>query len=144
MQESRNFNKQQEISFSLCHRVYYYETDKMGRVYHSNFVLWMEKARTEFLRNRGISYKELEESGVIMPVTEIKVNYLSPVEYDDEVIIDIYVIKLTKVKVEFRYIFYDKKSGKKFGEATSINIFSDKNGKIIRVNNELYLKFGGE
>lgn len=144
MQESSNSEYNNEIKFSLQHRVYYYETDKMGRVYHSNFVLWMEKARTEFLRSRGISYKELEESGIIMPVTEIKVNYLSPVEYDDEVIIDIVVIKLTRVKVEFKYIFYDKKSSKKFGEATSINVFSDKNGKIIRVEKELYLKLGGE
>ncbi len=134
----------QESSLSLSHRVYYYETDKMGRVYHSNFVLWMEKARTEFIRNRGISYKELEDIGIIMPVTEIKVNYFTPVEYDDEVSIDISIIKISRVKVEFKYIFYDKVSDKKFGEASSINVFSDKNGKIIRVEKELYLKLGGE
>lgn len=144
MQESSIFSENKEKSFTLTHRVYYYETDKMGRVYHSNFVLWMEKARTEFLRNIGISYKELEESGIIMPVTEINVKYLNPVEYDDEVVIDISVIKLTKVKVEFKYIFYNKNRSKKFGEATSINVFSDKNGKIIRVEKELYLKLGGE
>jgi len=134
----------QENSYSLTHRVYYYETDKMGRVYHANFVMWMEKARTEFLRSRGISYKELEDTGIIMPVTEIGVKYMTPVEYDEEVIIDITVIKLTKVKVEFGYTFYDKKREVKFGEATSINVFSDSNGKIMRIQKDLYDKLGGE
>ena len=91
----------QENKFTLSHRVYYYETDKMGRVYHANFLMWMEEARTEFLRSKGISYKELEDIGIIMPVTEIKAKYFYPVEYDEEVIIDITAEKLTKVKVEF-------------------------------------------
>ncbi len=134
----------QENKFTLSHRVYYYETDKMGRVYHSNFVMWMEEARTEFLRSKGISYKELEDTGIIMPVTEIKVKYFYPVEYDEEVIIDITVEKLTKVKVEFIYEFYDKNRVKKFGEALSINVFSDSNGKLMRIKNELYNKMGGE
>ena len=134
----------QENKFTLSHRVYYYETDKMGRVYHSNFVMWMEEARTEFLRSKGISYKELEDTGIIMPVTEIKVKYFYPVEYDEEVIIDITVEKLSIVKVEFIYEFYDKNRVKKFGEALSINVFSDSNGKLMRIKNELYNKMGGE
>ena len=72
----------QENKFTLSHRVYYYETDKMGRVYHSNFVMWMEEARTEFLRSKGISYKELEDTGIIMPVTEIKVKYFYQIYFN--------------------------------------------------------------
>lgn len=134
----------QENKFTLSHRVYYYETDKMGRVYHANFVMWMEEARTEFLRSKGISYKELEDTGIIMPVTEIKAKYFYPVEYDEEVIIDITAEKLTKVKVEFIYEFFDKNRAKKFGEASSTNVFSDSNGKLMRIQNELYHKLGGE
>ncbi len=135
---------QEKISNKISHRVYYYETDKMGRVYHSNFLSWMEEARTEFIRNRGISYSEIEKNGILMPVSEIKIKYYNPVEYDELIQIVITINELSKVKVEFNYEFYNEKMDVKFGEAVSVNIFTDLNGKIKRIDKELYKLLGGE
>ncbi|BDU50531.1 acyl-CoA thioesterase [Haliovirga abyssi] len=128
----------------ISHRVYYYETDKMGRVYHSNFLKWMEEARTEFIRVKGISYKEIEEMGYLLPVKELNVKYINPVEYDEEVMICISIEKFTRLIIEFKYEFWDRDMKLKFGEASSISIFTNKEGKPIRVDKELYGKLREE
>ena len=104
----------------------------------------MEEARTEFIRNRGISYSEIEKNGILMPVSEIKIKYYNPVEYDELIQIVITINELSKVKVEFNYEFYNEKMDVKFGEAVSVNIFTDLNGKIKRIDKELYKLLGGE
>ena len=65
------------------HRVRYRECDPMGVVYHAHVVDWFEAARTEALREAGLPYRELEESGVIMPVVDLSVKYHASVFYDD-------------------------------------------------------------
>jgi len=127
----------------IKHRVYYNETDQMGRVYHANFLFWMEKARTEWLRVRGISYKELEELGVMLPVSELSIKYFNPVEYDEEVLIDVVVEEFTRIKVKFLYKFSNN-SEILFGESQSINVFTDKNGKIKRLDKEIFDRIKGE
>ena len=89
----------------IKHRVYYNETDQMGRVYHANFLFWMEKARTEWLRVKGISKKELEEMGIMLPVVDLSIKYFNPVSYDDIVVIETEVEEFTKLKVKFIYNF---------------------------------------
>ena len=64
-------------------RVRYKETDNMGVVHHSNYVNYYEVARTEMMRGRGLSYKEMEARGVMLPVREVQLNYLAPAYYDD-------------------------------------------------------------
>ncbi len=65
------------------HRVRYRECDPMGVVYHAHYIDYFEAARTEALREMGMSYKELEASGVIMPVVDLAVRYRRPARYDD-------------------------------------------------------------
>lgn len=127
----------------IKHRVYYNETDQMGRVYHANFLFWMEKARTEWLRVRGISYKELEELGIMLPVSELSIKYFNPVEYDEEVLIDVDIEEFTRIKVKFLYKFSNSNEVL-FGESQSINVFTDKNGKIKRLDKEIFDKIKGE
>ncbi len=127
----------------IKHRVYYNETDQMGRVYHANFLFWMEKARTEWLRAKGISYRELEEMGVMLPVKELAIEYFNPVSYDEEVIIDVRIENFTRIKVKFSYDFSNKE-GIIFGKSTSINVFTDKDGKIKRLNEEIFDRIKGE
>jgi acyl-CoA thioester hydrolase len=67
------------------HRVRYREVDPMGLVYHVHCLDWFEAARTEALRSSGISYREIEESGVSMPVVDLAVRYHRPVRYDDRI-----------------------------------------------------------
>lgn len=126
---------------TIVHRVYYNETDQMARVYHSNYLVWMEKARTEWLRECGISYKELEDMGIMLPVSELNIKYLNAVEYDEDVHIEIYPEKLSRIKVDFKYDFYNKDKSIKFAESSSTNVFTDKKGKIKRISKELLDKF---
>jgi len=65
-------------------RVRYSETDKMGIVHHSSYVLWMEIGRVEWLRSKGLSYRELDDGGVSLPVSKLEVNYKTPADFDDE------------------------------------------------------------
>lgn len=127
----------------IKHRVYYNETDQMGRVYHANFLFWMEKARTEWLREKGISYKKMEEMGIMLPVTDLSIKYFNPVSYDDIVVIDTEIEEFTKLKVKFIYNFYSE-DGIKFAESKSTNVFTDKNGKLKRINNEIFVKIKEE
>src|SRR5258708_35242473 len=55
----------------------------MGFVYHANYLIWMDMARTEHLRERGMSYKELEQQGTYLTVTDVHIRYRQPARYDD-------------------------------------------------------------
>lgn len=127
----------------IKHRVYYNETDQMGRVYHANFLIWMEKARTEWLREKGISYKQMEEMGIMLPVSDLSIKYLNPVCYDDIVTIDIIIEEFTKLKVKFLYGFFGD-NNIKFAESRSTNVFTDKSGKLKRLDTEIFEKIKGE
>ncbi|MCK8815792.1 acyl-CoA thioesterase [Natroniella sulfidigena] len=91
------------MEFSHQIRVTYQETDRMGVVYYANYLHWFEIGRTELLRQLGISYKELEERGVVLPVVESHCNYHAPARYDD--LVDIYteVEELKRTKITFNY-----------------------------------------
>lgn len=75
--------------FLYSHRVRYREADPMGFVYHVHCLDWFEAARTEALRTSGLSYRELEEGGIFMPVVDLAVRYHRPVFYDDVVVIEV-------------------------------------------------------
>ena len=64
-------------------RVRYAETDQMNVVYHGNYAQYFEASRGEAIRGLGITYKEMEEAGVIMPIVELNTKYLRPAHYDD-------------------------------------------------------------
>jgi acyl-CoA thioester hydrolase len=71
------------LTYRHLHRVRYRECDPMGRVYHTHFVDHFEAARTEALRTLGLAYKDLEASGIVMPVIDLAVQYKRPAFYDD-------------------------------------------------------------
>ena len=122
---------------TIDHRVYYNETDQMGRVYHSNYVIWMEKGRTEFIRTKNISYKSLEEDGIFLPVSDIDIKFLKAIEYDTELKIKTILVDINRIKVKFRYEFYDKKMEMLFGIGNTTNIFTGIDGNPKRVSKEL-------
>ncbi|NNF04954.1 MAG: acyl-CoA thioesterase [Rhodothermales bacterium] len=72
-----------KLSYVHEHRVRYRECDPMGVVYHTHYMDWFEEARTEALREMGLPYRELEDSGVMMPVVEAHLRYHRPAYYDD-------------------------------------------------------------
>lgn len=84
-------------------RVRYAETDQMGVVYHGNYAQYFEIGRVEWLRNQGVSYKELEKSGVMLPVVSLSMNYKKPAFYDDELTVTTSLKYLGGAKIEFDY-----------------------------------------
>lgn len=85
------------------HRVNYSETDQMGFVYHANYLVWLDMARTEHLRRTGVTYKVMEEQGVYLTVTEAHIRYRRPARYDDLVRIRCWVRDLASRRVIFGY-----------------------------------------
>ena len=84
-------------------RVRYAETDRMGLLHHANYLVYFEQGRTELLRARGFSYRDLEDQGYLLVLTRIQVRYRSPARYDDLLTLRTIVVRTTAVKIEHRY-----------------------------------------
>ena len=84
-------------------RVRYAETDRMGVVYYANYLVWFEVGRTEWLRDTGWSYREMESEGVALPVIEAQCEYRRPVRYDDLLELRAEGRMLSGVRMEFTY-----------------------------------------
>ena len=82
-------------------RARYSETDQMGVVYHGSYVPYFEVGRVEWLRNKGVSYKKLEESGIALPIVSMHLNYKKPARYDDMLTINTKLLNYSGVKIEF-------------------------------------------
>ncbi|MBT8204063.1 MAG: acyl-CoA thioesterase [Eudoraea sp.] len=94
-----------EISF----RIRYGETDQMGIVYHGNYAQYLEMGRIEWLRSLEISYKTMEESGVILPVISLQINYKKSAFYDDLITVVTRLKSKPAVRIEFEYEIYNEK-----------------------------------
>lgn len=84
-------------------RVRYAETDRMGFVYYGNYATYFEMARVEWLRNLGFRYRDMEDQGIALPVTEYTVKYLKPAFYDQQLTIRTTVTELDGVRIKFHY-----------------------------------------
>lgn len=89
-------------------RVRYGETDQMGYCYYGNYAQYFEIGRVEALRDLGMSYREMEEKGVMLPVSEFSVSYLRPAKYDDLLTICTQIEKLEGVRLYFNYELYNE------------------------------------
>lgn len=90
-------------------RVRYADTDQMGYVYYGNYAEFYEVGRVEMLRSLGLTYKAMEDSGIIMPVTELKCKYIKPAFYDDEITVKVIMEKMPSVRIHFRYELSNEK-----------------------------------
>ena len=86
--------------------VRYAETDKMGITHHSVYPIWYELARTEFIKNIGITYTDMENQGIMLPLSELNCKYIMPSTYEDKLKIKVWISKLTPARVEFCYETY--------------------------------------
>ena len=89
-------------------RVRYGETDQMGFAYYGNYAQYFEMGRTEWMRKLGITYKKMEENGIMLPVMSLNINYLKPAKYDDLLTLITTLIKIPSVKIEFSYEIYNE------------------------------------
>lgn len=103
-------------------RVRYAETDRMGYVYYGNYTKYLEVGRVEALRQLGIVYKEMEESGIMLPVYTCNLKYMKPAYYDDLLIIKTSIKELPSAKITFDYEIFNQK-GDLLTTATTTLVF---------------------
>ena len=89
--------------FSINLRVRYSETDQMGYCYYGNYAQYFEVGRVETLRSLGMSYKQLEEEGIMLPVSEFSVKYFAPALYDNELTIKTTITEIKGARIYFDY-----------------------------------------
>lgn len=118
---------------AVTHRVNYSETDQMGFVYHANYLVWLDIARTEHLREQGVSYKELEEQGIYLAVTDVRVRYRQPARYDDVVQVRCWVRDLASRRVIFGYAIERQATGELLATAETSLIALDRRHTLSRI-----------
>ncbi len=90
-------------SFETRIRVEYHHTDQMGIVHHSNYVKFFEVARTEWLRQAGLTYAEMERRGVMMPIVDVQIKYRQPAYYDELIKVKAIVEEMPMARMTFKY-----------------------------------------
>ena len=114
-------------SHEMTFRVRYAETDRMGLLHHANYLVYFEMGRTELLRERGISYRDIEDSGHLLVVIEVGCKFKRPAYYDDLLTIRTTLARVTHVKIVHRYeVFRD---GVLLAEGHSTLACVDREGK---------------
>ena len=112
-------------------RVRYHETDPMGRFYNARVLEWFEAGRTELLRARGMSYAEVEQRGILLPMTESHVVFTNPATYDDLLHLTTHVAFAGKARLRFD-VRIDHPDGTKVAEGYTIHAVVDPAGKPVR------------
>ena len=111
----------------LAIRVRYAETDRMGLLHHANYFVYFEMGRTELLRQRGLTYREVEDSGHLMVIVEIGCKFKRPAFYDDLLTLRTSVAKVTHVKIVHHYQLF--RDGELLAEGHSTLACVDREGK---------------
>ncbi len=125
-------------------RVIYGDTDAMGIVYYANYLKWFEIGRNELMRDMGIAYADLEQSGYSMPVIELGCEYLSPARYDDVLMIETMMTNLRRASVRFDYVIYSEGKERILAEGFTRHPFINSKGKIVRVPKHIADIINGE
>lgn len=105
-------------------RVRYAETDKMGYVYYGAYAQYLEVGRVEALRSLGISYRGLEDQGVMLPVHDLSVKYHRPARYDDLLSVRTTILQVPGVRIQFSYVVHNE-AGELISEASTTLVFVD-------------------
>jgi acyl-CoA thioester hydrolase len=109
-------------------RVRYAETDRMDFVYYGNYAVYFEVARVEALRGMGVTYKEMESQGVLLPVLDYEVRFIRPAVYDDLLTIKTTIPELPGARIKFRYETYNQ-GGVLLNKASTTLVFVDKESR---------------
>lgn len=123
------------------YRVIYGDTDQMGVVYHANYLRFFEMSRTEYLRVRGFTYREVEESGFMMPVAEAALKYHSPARYDDLILVETLPDPRVRVGFRFNYRIFRKETKELLVSGHTLHAcIKTATGKVIRPPKDIVAK----
>lgn len=114
-------------------RVRYAETDAMGVAYHGNYFAWFEVGRTEYLRRLGMAYTTVEALGLHLPVVECRARFISPVRYDDEIVIAATVTRLDRLRIHYGYDLRERQTGRALATGETYHVFVNREGRPTRL-----------
>jgi acyl-CoA thioester hydrolase len=120
---------------SLRHklRVRYCETDSMGVAHHGSYVAWLEEARTEWMRARGMSYREVEEAGYFLQVVKMDLRYKSPARYDEELVVVVSEGERKRASITHRYEVRRAEDGTLLATGETTLACTDRQGQLRRL-----------
>ena len=133
-----------KTDFKYERKINYYETDKMGIVHHSNYIRFLEEARSRWMEELGISMEKLEKEGYTIPTLEVDCKYKCHVTSGDTIIIEPYITEYNGVRMTVEYNVIDKKTKNIVIEAYTNHCFTDRNLKPVNMKKkslEIYSKF---
>jgi acyl-CoA thioester hydrolase len=126
-----------EIEF----RVRYAETDQMGVVYHTNYLVWCEMGRTDFIRARGMSYAEVERRGVGLAVSELTARFHAAARYDDLIRVRTTLADVRSRAITFDYVVTNAESGARLVTARTVLVSIDRSGRMVSLPAEIRALF---
>ncbi len=114
-------------------RVRYGETDQMGHAYYANYLYWFEQARGAWCRDRGFTYKSLEEMGLMLPVVEAHLRYKGEVKYDDWVTVRVWLAEVKRAAMRFEYEVVNETTGKVATEGYTWHVMMGEERKAMTI-----------
>ncbi len=115
---------------------YYYETDQMSIIHHSNYIRWMEEARIDLLNQIGLNYRSLEQSNLLIPVLSVCCDYKTLVRFDDVIVIDTKLEQFNGLRFTLSYEIHSQDGKIVHATGSSSHCFLDKNFKPIRLKKD--------
>lgn len=121
---------------SYKRRINYYETDKMGVVHHSNYIRYLEEARSYWLMQEGMPFEKFEEKGITIPILAVNIEYKKHVTFADSILIEVFVKEYNGVRMKVEYKVTEEKTGKTVIKAETKHCFTDTNLKPINLKKQ--------
>lgn len=112
-------------------KVFYYETDQMGIVHHSNYIRWFEEARIDFLTQIGLTMEEIERNGIQIPVLSVSCEYRKMTHFAEEFEVQIKIEKYNGVKLQISYVVKNSVTGEITNTGSSSHCFIDMKGNVV-------------
>ena len=130
--------EQQQAAVALDFRVRYAETDAMGVVYYANYLVWFELGRTEWIRAHGITYREFEDHGILLPAVHASCDYKNSGRYDDLVRIETTVTNFSRARVGFAYrvLRIEPDPPTLLVEGRTEHVFLNREGRLLRLDRQ--------
>jgi len=127
-------------TFTTEYRVIYGDSDPFDVVYYANYFDFFERGRTELFRELGVTYRDVSEKGIFLPVSETHCKYHKPAQYDNLLVIETRIAYMKRVSIKFEYKIFVKGSAELLAEGYTVHGFVNKDRKLVRVPQEVYQK----
>ena len=116
--------------------IFYYETDQMGIVHHSNYIRWFEEARIDFLKQIQLPYDEMEKAGLLIPILDVNCKYIRAFRYGESFEVHLKITAFHGIKFNVIYEVYDPETGILHASGSSVHGFVDRNLVPVRLKRE--------